>query len=245
MKVLGIDEAGRGCVIGPMAIGAVVFEESTLGCLEKLGVKDSKDLSPKKREELFPRIKEKANSFEVKLISPADIDEFSLNQIDLQQIIFFITSFKPDKVIIDVPANPDGVANFVKAVRLGLGEFVNKKLPHSQAPGAYADLPAGKAGLAPGAFSVAGSLPELIGENKADEKYPIVSAASILAKVERDRAIGALHKEYGDFGSGYMSDEQTQKFLREWFKNNRDFPPIVRSKWSSVKSFFEKQQGLI
>ncbi|KUK00235.1 MAG: Ribonuclease HII, partial [Thermococcales archaeon 44_46] len=53
MKLGGIDEAGRGPVIGPLVIAAVVVDESRIGELESLGVKDSKKLTPKKREELF------------------------------------------------------------------------------------------------------------------------------------------------------------------------------------------------
>ncbi len=233
MKILGIDEAGRGCVIGPMAIGAVVFEEKDLGFLEGLGVRDSKLISRKKREELYPQIKKKATFYKVNLVSPADIDEASLNQIDLQEIISFITKFNPDKVIFDVPTIPAGVANFVKAVRLGL---VGRR------PAENESRALGPA-LKPGFGESAG--PVLIGENKADEKYPIVSAASILAKVERDRVIKTLHKEYGDFGSGYTSDEKTQKFLGSWFKEHRKFPPIVRHKWSSAQKFLQNQEELL
>ncbi len=227
MQIMGIDEAGRGCVIGPMAVGAVLFEKNHLGYLKELKVEDSKLLSPQKREELYPKIKEKAIFYGVKLIPPSDIDDASLNQIDLQEIVSFIFEVRPGKVVFDVPANPAGVGKFVKAVRLGLERVEGDK------PGLVAN---------PGLEEF--SLPIIVGENKADEKYPVVSAASILAKVERDRVIKALHKEYGDFGSGYMSDERTQKFLKSWFNENKNFPPIVRKKWSPVKKFLEKQERL-
>ena len=211
----------------------MVFEEKEFECLENLGVKDSKLLSPKKREELYPKIREKAIFYKVNLVSPADIDETSLNQIDLQEIISLITKFNPDKVIFDVPTNPAGVANFVKAVRLGLGSIK-----------AYKPFEGNNPGLDPTQGWRNSEGPMLIGENKADEKYPIVSAASILAKVERDQIISDLHKDYGDFGSGYMSDERTQKFLSAWFAEHGDFPPIVRRKWSSVRKFLENQQEM-
>ncbi len=220
-------------MIGPMVVGAVVFEKTDLDYLESLGVKDSKLLSPGKREELYPQIKKKATFYKVNLVSPADIDEVSLNKIDLQEIISFITKFNPDKVIFDVPTNPAGVANFVKAVRLGLV---------GQRPAEDKSRALGPV-LKPGFGESAG--PVLIGENKADERYPIVSAASILAKVERDRVIKTLHKEYGDFGSGYMSDEKTQNFLSNWFKEHRKFPPIVRHKWSSAQKFLQNQKELL
>ena len=88
------------------------------------------------------------------------------------------------------------------------------------------------------------STPELVGENRADEKYPVVSAASILAKVDRDRIIAELCEEYGDFGSGYPSDPKTQRFLREWFSKHHGFLPIVRRKWSTVKRLVEGEQAL-
>jgi len=86
---------------------------------------------------------------------------------------------------------------------------------------------------------------ELIGENKADEKYPIVSAASILAKVKRDRIIEDLKEEFGDFGSGYMSDPKTQRFLKDSYQEKQSFPQIVRHKWSSVQKFLVEQQRFI
>jgi ribonuclease HII len=78
------------------------------------------------------------------------------------------------------------------------------------------------------------SRPKLIIEHKADERYPVVSAASIIAKVERDSEINRLHEIHGDFGSGYASDDKTQKFLRKCFNENRAFPSCVRKKWKTT-----------
>ncbi len=71
--------------------------------------------------------------------------------------------------------------------------------------------------------------------NKADKLIPIVSAASIIAKVIRDTIINELHREYGDFGSGYPSDPRTIRFLKNWVREHGDLPPIVRRSWSTVK----------
>ncbi len=76
---------------------------------------------------------------------------------------------------------------------------------------------------------------ELVVENFADKNYPVVGAASILAKVERDRIISELGKQYGDIGSGYPSDEKTIKFLREYFHREKCFPPIVRKRWKTLQ----------
>ncbi len=77
---------------------------------------------------------------------------------------------------------------------------------------------------------------EIICENYADSKYPIVSAASILAKVARDKEIDRIKKEYKiDFGSGYPSDERTIKFLKDWLKTHKEFPKFVRKSWLTIE----------
>ncbi|AFK23111.1 ribonuclease HII [Pyrococcus sp. ST04] len=83
----------------------------------------------------------------------------------------------------------------------------------------------------------------IIAEHKADAKYEVVSAASILAKVIRDEEIEKLKEEYGDFGSGYPSDPRTKKWLEEWFKKHKSFPPIVRRSWETVKKIEEKYKA--
>ncbi len=75
---------------------------------------------------------------------------------------------------------------------------------------------------------------ELIVEHKADEKYPIVSAASIIAKVERDREIESLCEEYGDLGSGYPSDPKTITFLEQWCRDKGKLPPFARRTWKTA-----------
>ena len=75
----------------------------------------------------------------------------------------------------------------------------------------------------------------LVAENKADARYPVVAAASILAKVYRDEAIDRLHGVYGDFGSGYPADPKTQRFLSDWYDAHRTFPGCVRTRWRTVQ----------
>jgi ribonuclease HII len=75
----------------------------------------------------------------------------------------------------------------------------------------------------------------LVSEHKADRRYPIVSAASIMAKVRRDAIIAKLWKEYGNFGSGYVTDPVTIKFLKEWRRTHDTYPPIVRKSWRTIK----------
>lgn len=80
----------------------------------------------------------------------------------------------------------------------------------------------------------------IISEHKADEKYPIVSAASIVAKYERDSIIADLKQIYGDFGSGYTSDRKTIDFIRNWIIKNKSIPPFVRRSWETTKVLAEE-----
>lgn len=210
MKILGIDEAGRGCVIGPMAISAVLIRNRRIKDFKKLGIKDSKKLTPQKRLKLADEIKRRVVDFKIVLHQPKEIDLVSLNELDLRTIAALIDEFKPGKAIFDVPTHPNGTKNFVRSVQMR----INKRV-------------------------------DLVGENKADEKYPVVSAASILAKVERDEIIEELKEKYGDFGSGYMSDKKTQQFLKACYQTEGEFPNIVRHKWSSVQKFLVEQQKFL
>jgi ribonuclease HII len=79
------------------------------------------------------------------------------------------------------------------------------------------------------------SQPEVIAENHADDRYPVVGAASILAKVARDAEIAALREQFGDFGSGYCSDERTVRFLQERLRSGAPLPDCIRQKWGTVR----------
>src|SRR5207245_6455993 len=78
--------------------------------------------------------------------------------------------------------------------------------------------------------------PRIVSEHKADINYPVVSAASIMAKVHRDSRIEEIKKEYGEIGSGYAHDPITVRFLSEYYLANRDFPPIVRRSWKTLRN---------
>jgi ribonuclease HII len=78
---------------------------------------------------------------------------------------------------------------------------------------------------------------ELTVEHKADSTYPVVSAASIMAKVERDREMENLKKEYGVEGTGYPSDESTMFWMKAYLKEHKKFPEkgLVRFSWDTTK----------
>lgn len=85
---------------------------------------------------------------------------------------------------------------------------------------------------------------EVVAENYADKKYPVVSAASILAKVVRDRSIRALEERLEEeIGAGYPSDERTIKFLKRILDKYKGYPEFVRKSWiTSQRLVGEKTQ---
>lgn len=209
MIICGIDEAGRGPVIGPMVIAGYCIEEKNQELLKKTGAKDSKMLSPKRREELEDALKRLAHSYKIEVIEPKEIDdalnnpESNLNWLEAIYTAKIINALKPDKVILDLPSNN-------KESYLA---FIKKNLK----------------------FKV-----RIDAEHKADVNFPVVSAASILAKLERDRRIREIEKEIKqNIGSGYPSDPRTIEFLR---KNHSRYDEIFRKSWASFKR--EKQAKL-
>ena len=202
--IVGIDEAGRGPVIGPMVLCAYAIEKNSEKELSKIGVKDSKVLSPKKRNEIYSKIEEMSKKITVKHLSAAEIDElrkrYTLNEIEQKIMIKLVKDleFIPIEIYID--------AADVNAKRYG--EAFQREFPKSK----------------------------VISRHQADKFYPVVSAASIIAKVQRDQAIEKLAKQIGeDMGSGYPADPQTKQFLRTYYAKNKKFPPFVRESWDTVK----------
>ncbi|MFH1450689.1 MAG: ribonuclease HII, partial [archaeon] len=208
--ILGIDEAGRGAVLGPLVIAGALIEEDRAKELVKLGVRDSKKLSPKQRADLYHRIRSKIKSHRIIKVQPEEIDankkaEGNLNALELSHMAKIINELKPDVVYLDsIEANTMAV--------------VSKLSPQLRV-----DC-------------------KIIAEIKADDTYPIVSAASILAKVDRDDAVAALKPLYGELGSGYPSDVVTQTFLRNWLNDHNDFPKIVRKTWETIEVLLGKKK---
>ena len=83
---------------------------------------------------------------------------------------------------------------------------------------------------------------EVVSEHNADQTFKVVSAASIVAKVTRDRAIAALSKKYGEIGSGYPSDPVTIAFLSAYIDEHKCHPPIARKSWKTVTAMLGKKQ---
>lgn len=206
-SILGIDEAGRGPVIGPMIICGVVLRESDVPELVRIGVKDSKLLSPKYREKMKCLIEEIAQEWGLIKVSPSQIDRYGITYLQLKGIARLINKFSTELVIIDAPTRY--CSSYERKIRTFLR---NRKI-------------------------------KLVVENFADKNYPVVSAASILAKVARDREIKKLSSLYGKIGSGYPSDKKTIEFLKRCLRENHQFPDIVRRRWKTVQritQIFEK-----
>jgi ribonuclease HII len=204
----GIDEAGRGPVIGPMVMAAVVLDEAGRKRLKELNVRDSKKIAESRRETLEDEIKAVAIEWEIKELSPAQIDrmrkEASLNVIEAKMAAELILSLDtvPHKVFLDSPDNiPEDYTEKIIS-------FINQMHPEYK-------------------------IPSIVSENKAEDKYVEVGAASVLAKVERDRVIEGLKSELGEFGSGYPSDPVTSEFVRKMVKNG-ELSHHVRRSWNTL-----------
>jgi ribonuclease HII len=214
MKIAGVDDAGRGPIIGPLLIAGVLVEEKNLPTLKNLGVKDSKLLSPHRRVQLAEEIKKLALKWHFVKLSPAEIDDVvengkklhKLNRLEARAMAEVIASLKPEVAYVD--------ASDVLAERFG--EHIQECLP----------------------FKV-----KIISEHKADKKYVVVSAASIIAKVERDKAIEELANKYGDMGSGYVTDPKTVAFLKRWVKKHGSYPDFVRKSWKPAKKLKEDAEA--
>ena len=206
MWVAGVDEAGRGCVIGPLVVAGVMLKAENLPLLSELDVKDSKLLTPKKREALYPEIVRLSEKYQTIKVLPHEIDKavesarilHKLNRLEAQTMALVIEELKPDEAYVDA----------ADTVEQRFGNHIRECLKIKT---------------------------RIISKHKADKIFPVVSAASIIAKVERDREISSLKVEYGDFGSGYLTDGKTMGFLRQLLEKNGDYPSFVRKSWKPAK----------
>jgi ribonuclease HII len=235
--VCGIEEAGRGPVIGPMVMACLWAEDEEL--LRKVGARDSKQLSPQQRETVFENLEALRDKgiigFESVLLSPVEIDAAvegesdNLNKLEQRTSARLIglameaaskRSIRIEKVLIDCPTV--STQKYADGIRKLLKNVAEEN-----------DL-------------TSANEIEIVAENKADENYVVVGAASVVAKVTRDREIGNIKKRIGvEFGSGYPADPSTQKFLRENYAK-KEYDGIFRTSWGSYKTLLAqaKQSSL-
>ncbi len=206
--ILGIDDAGRGPVIGPMVLAGCLIDQNTESEFKKSGVKDSKDLTSRRREHLVSMIKEKAIFFEVEVVFPEEIDDKSrgnLNELEAKKTASIINKMNNGKnkikVIVDCPSV--NIKSWTDSLRTKVDNLANL---------------------------------EIVCEHKADRNHIAVGAASILAKSKREEEMDKLRKKYGNsIGSGYSSDPYTIQFLQNNATKLKD-DGIFRQSWGTWKN---------
>eukprot|EP01138_Halocafeteria_seosinensis_P011092 gb/GECG01011329.1/.p1 GENE.gb/GECG01011329.1/~~gb/GECG01011329.1/.p1 ORF type:complete len:291 (+),score=49.44 gb/GECG01011329.1/:1-873(+) len=221
---LGIDEAGRGPVLGPMVYGAAYWPLEREKEMEDSSFDDSKALSPEQRKSLFENIKNHPHvGYIILEIPPEEISSkmlrkipYNLNAISHDTAIGLVEKALEDnvqveKVYVDTVGDPSRYEKKLDEYFGGKIEFTVRK--------------------------------------KADSLYKCVSAASICAKVTRDEAMEHWDKEHSietkqgaaPYGSGYPSDPSTKEWLRQNVDAVFGFPSIVRFSWSTSRDLLADQ----
>ncbi|HKT22138.1 MAG TPA: ribonuclease HII [Nitrososphaerales archaeon] len=208
-----MDEAGRGCLLGPLVVAGVSASRRGVAALKELGVRDSKRLSPRRREGLFSEILRTADRVHWACVAPEEIDDVVTNGRRLRKL------------------------NYLEAVYFAR---VIDRLGAQKVTVDASDVIPGRFGR--DISSNLGARCKVVALHKADRDFPLVSAASIVAKVERDREVELLRRAHGDFGSGYPSDPVTRSFFEEWMRRGDPLPPYVRKSW---KTWANIEQTLI
>ena len=201
MKICGVDDAGRGSMIGPMVIAGISIEKKNIPKLRKLGVRDSKKLSPKKRELLYKQIVKLVDDYHVIRIPPRTIDKYvfehNLNHLEAKKMAEVISNLNPDLSYVD--------SCDVNAARFGreISDLSKKSKVKSY--------------------------------HYADSRFVVVSAASIIAKVSRDRSIMRLNKTT-NLGSGYPSDKKSVNYVKKVVSSKKSLPTSIRKSWKPVQN---------
>ncbi|MFB6300609.1 MAG: ribonuclease HII [Halobacteriales archaeon] len=204
MALCGVDEAGKGPVLGSMFVAAVrVTDRSAL----PTRVADSKRLSPTRREELAAQLQAAdAVTIGIAEITPDRIDD---PQTDMNTL----TVAGHAEALNVVAANGDRAT--VDAGDVNAKRFATRVTDR----------------VTPTV--------DLTAEHGADDRHPIVGAASVVAKVERDTHIEALATEYGAIGSGYPSDPTTRTFLEDYVAENGTLPACARTSWQTAEDILD------
>jgi ribonuclease HII len=225
--IAGGDEAGRGAVIGPLVVSMICISRVREKKLAEIGVHDSKLLTPKKRAFLFDEIQSLADEVGTYQITNEEINSamrsgVSINQLEAMHFARLIDEMHADveKAYID---SPDVVAE-----RFGMRISLFSKKP-TRVLGA-------KGGIKDARIKI-------ISEHKADIRYPVVSAASIIAKVTRDGEMRRIERKLGiKIGSGYPGDKGTVEVLKANLKS-RALSPYLREYWKTIETIRQRRIG--
>jgi ribonuclease HII len=200
--ILGIDEAGRGSVLGPLVVGGFRCPRDRVASLPELGARDSKAMSPAAREATYERLQGVGQCFTI-VLAPPTIDRWvahgGLNRLEARHFAAIVRRARAEEVYLD--------ACDVDARRFG--EEVGR---------------------------LAGTADGIRSTHEADRRFAIVGAASIVAKVTRDRAVRRLARRLGArIGSGYPSDPVTVAFVRAAIAGGLRAAPWLRASWATTR----------
>ena len=207
MRILGLDEAGRGCVLGPLVVGGFLYETGSNPALSQtalraVGADDSKALSHKRRVAVRAALMTLGMPI-VREVPPAAIDDVNLNTLEIEAFLEIITESKPDHVFLDAPVNPRGIPKLREQLIAASGV-------HSWTIEPKADS----------TYPVVGAA-SIFAKVFRDDAVATIQAES--------RANGD-----GDVGSGYPSDPETRAWLMQFIRSGRPFPPSVRTRWGTI-----------
>lgn len=218
---MGVDEAGRGPVIGPLVVAAIAVPvEGGEDELRGLGVRDSKKLAAARRDHLATVLAE-GYPHQVITVPAADVDALrstaSLNVIEARLFASAVLSL---------------------VASLGEGAVVTAYLDAADtSETTFERYFTSSMAKASGADAVRG----VVSRHEADDAFPVVSAASVLAKARREVEVAAIARELGeDFGSGYPGDGRTIAFLEKWISEKGVLPPHTRSSWRTAQRLLDR-----
>ncbi|XP_061833348.1 ribonuclease H2 subunit A [Nerophis lumbriciformis] len=219
---LGIDEAGRGPVLGPMVYGICFCPVSKKEALKDLKVADSKTLSEAERENLFQNLDEAKGfiGWALHILSPNTISTSMLQRTKCN-----LNTLSHDAAIGLVQFALDSGVQLTEVFvdTVGPAEKYEEKLS-KQFPGISVTV-----------------------RPKADSLFPIVSSASICAKVARDHAVKKwtfledLAEVDSDYGSGYPNDPKTKAWLLKYLDPLFGYPQFVRFSWSTARALIDSK----
>lgn len=201
-RVLGIDEAGRGSVLGPLVVGGFCCSADQLTALRATGVRDSKRLTARRREEVYSLLPSVGEGRSIAL-APRTIDRYvahgGLNELELEAFAMLVQRFRPDIAYVDA-CDPDE-------------ERFGRRLS-----------------------ALAGDRVRVVSRHHADRDFPVVGAASVVAKVRRDAAIENLRRSVGTpVGSGYPADPETRRCVEQYVAGGGHVPGWMRRSWETVQ----------
>jgi ribonuclease HII len=185
-------------------VAGVSVREDRVEALRELGVRDSQLLSPRRREALLPEILRTCRSVKVLRIRPDEIDRVVRGGRRYRKLNYLEAVYMAR--VIDGLRVDRAVVDACDTSTERFRTNVESHLTKDCS---------------------------VLARHFADRDFPVVSAASIVAKVERDAAVSALRESYGDFGSGYPSDLKTRTFFAEWLEREGGFPAFVRKSWKT------------